>query len=288
LRIKAELNDGKLKSTKGGAMPSLSWALTGKSAEMWIRFVKLSEMGWVLEAQTEMQSFSWPTNPLKVFYLSMVLSRAGLHPLTVKNVTPLLESYNEVRSIDAIKEIYPKTYLNLIVKEKDKYPLHEHIILSLIRQESSFGLKALSSSQAAGLMQMIQPTAMEVADRLKMKIDFPEDLYRPEINIPMGVFYIHQVIKEMNYHIPLALAGYNAGPHKIRTFINQRDVTKKIFETMQEKDYPGMEELWIDELPWAETTGYVKSILRNALIYELIAKGEFQYRPDFWRDFILK
>ncbi|OYZ18643.1 MAG: hypothetical protein B7Y39_13405 [Bdellovibrio sp. 28-41-41] len=288
LRIKAELNDGKLKATKGSAMPAISWALTGKSVEVWARFVKLSELGWVLEAQTEMQNFSWPTNPLKVFYLSMVLSRAGLHPLTVKNVTPLLESYNEVRSIDAIKEIYPKTYLNLIVKEKDKYPLHEHIILSLIRQESSFGLKALSTSQAAGLMQMIQPTAMEVADRLKMKIDFPEDLYRPEINIPMGVFYIHQVIKEMSYHIPLALAGYNAGPHKIRTFINQRDITKKIFETGQDKDYPGMEDLWIDELPWAETTGYVKSILRNALIYELIAKGEFQYRPDFWRDFILK
>lgn len=288
LRIKAELNGGKLKASKGSSMMPISWTLTGKTAEVWNRFIKLSEAGWVMEAQQEMQGFSWPTNPLKVFYIAMVLSKADLHPLTVKNVTPLLESYNEVRSIDAIKEIYPKTYLDLIIKEKDKYPLHEHLILSLIRQESSFGLKALSTSNAAGLMQMIQPTALEVADRLKMKIEFPEDLYRPEINIPMGVFYIHQVVKEMNYHVPLALAGYNAGPHKIRQFVNQREITKKIPEITQDKDYPGLEDLWIDELPWAETTGYVKSILRNALIYELIAKGEYQYRPDFWRDFVLK
>ncbi|GEM_PF-1757469 len=288
LRIKAELNGGKIKPAKGSEMAPISWTLTGKTAEVWSRFIKLSEAGWVLEAQQEMQSFTWPTNPLKVFYISMVLSKADLHPLTVKNVTPLLESYNEVRSLEAIKEIYPKTYLSLIQKEKDRYPLHEHIILSLIRQESSFGLKALSTSNAAGLMQMIQPTAMEVADRLKLKIEFPDDLYRPEINIPMGVFYIHQVVKEMNYHVPLALAGYNAGPHKIKTFVNQREITKKIFETVQEKDYAGLEDLWIDELPWAETTGYVKSILRNALMYELIAKGEFQYRPDFWRDFVLK
>lgn len=288
LRIKAELNGGKIKPVKGSEMAPISWALTGKTAEVWSRFVKLSEAGWVLEAQQEMQNFTWPTNPLKVFYISMILSRADLHPLTVKNVTPLLESYVEVRSLDAIKEIYPKTYLSLIQKEKERYPLHEHIILSLIRQESSFGLKALSTSNAAGLMQMIQPTAMEVAGLLKMKIEFPEDLYRPEVNIPMGVFYIHQVMKEMNYHIPLALAGYNAGPHKIKTFVSQRDVTKKIFDSVQDKDYPGMEDMWIDELPWAETTGYVKSILRNAVMYELIAKGEFQYRPDFWRDFVLK
>ncbi len=288
IRMGAELNEGKIKPAKGAAMAPIKWSLTGKNADVWRRFVKLSELGWVLEAQTEMQSFSWPQNPLKVFYLSMILSKASLHPLSVKNVTPLLETYSEVRSLDAIKEIYPKSYLSLILKEKEKYPLHEHLILSLIRQESSFGLKALSSSQAAGLMQMIQPTALEIAASLKMKIDFPEDLYRPKTNIPMGVYYIHQVIKDMNYNVPLGLAGYNAGPHKIKQFLNQREITKKIFDAVTDKDYPGMEELWFDELPWAETTGYVKSILRNTLIYELIDKGEYQYRPDFWRDFVLK
>lgn len=288
LRISAELNDGKIIPVKGADIPPIKWTLTGKTAEIWQRFVMLSELGWVLEAQAEMQSFSWPQNPMKVFYLSRVLSKANLHPLSVRNVTPLLETYGEVRSIDAIKDLYPKSYLNLILKEKEKYLLHEHLILSLIRQESSFGLKALSTSNAAGLMQMIQPTAMEVAASLKMKIEFPDDLYKPEVNVPMGVYYIHQVIKEMNYSVPLGLAGYNAGPHKIKTFMSQREVTKKIFEGLTDKDYPGMEDLWIDELPWAETTGYVKSILRNTLIYELISKGEYQYRPDFWRDFILK
>ena len=45
LRIKAELNDGKLKATKGSAMPAISWALTGKSVEIWNRFV--NSANWV-------------------------------------------------------------------------------------------------------------------------------------------------------------------------------------------------------------------------------------------------
>ncbi len=112
---------------------------------------------------------------------------------------------------------------------------------------------------------------------------FPEDLYRPEINIPMGTFYYSEVLKEFNLHVPLALAGYNAGPHKIKSFINLREETKSL---LTEKKNSWESEIWIDELPWAETTGYVKSILRNTLIYQLIQGSGLVVKPDFWRDLV--
>jgi soluble lytic murein transglycosylase len=196
----------------------------------------------------------------------------------------LLESTHDIRSLEMLKSIYPVTYSQKIKQESEKYKIDPVLIMSLIRQESSFGLKALSSSQAAGLMQMIQPTAMEVASKLKMKIQFPEDLYRPEINIPMGTFYYSDVLKDFNMHVPLALAGYNAGPHKIKSFISLREETKKI-PTERLSDWES--EIWVDELPWGETTGYVKSILRNTLIYQLLQGKALKSQPDFWRDFIV-
>lgn len=265
-------------------LPSTKWVLHGENEQSWFRFKELSERGWLLEAQSEIQSIPVPTNPVSLYYYSLLLSKAYQHPLAVRLMNQLLEATHDIRNLQMIKSIYPLTYYQKIKSESDKYKINPILIMSLIRQESSFGLRALSSSQAAGLMQMIQPTAMEVAAKLKLKIQFPEDLYRPEINIPMGTYYYSEVLRDFNFHVPLALASYNAGPHRIKTFINLREETKKL---LIEKQMDWESELWIDELPWAETTGYVKSILRNALIYQRIQGQSLNYKPDFWRDFVL-
>lgn len=265
-------------------LPNSKWELLGEVEQSWQRFKELSQRGWVLEAQAEVQSIPAPTNPVNIYYYSLLLAKSYQHPLSVKLMNQLLESTHDIRSLEMLKSIYPLTYSQKIKQESEKYKINPVLIMSLIRQESSFGLKALSSSQAAGLMQMIQPTAMEVAGKLKMKIQFPEDLYRPEINIPMGTFYYSDVLKDFNMHVPLALAGYNAGPHKIKSFIALREETKKI-PTEKLSDWES--EIWIDELPWGETTGYVKSILRNTLIYQLLQGKALKSQPDFWRDFIV-
>lgn len=288
LKIRSELDGGKLNAGKPSELPKVKWVLSEKNRLVWNRFKELSKIGWILEAQNEILELKWPQNPLVVFYITEVLSEASLYPSSVKMMAPLLESYKEVRSVDWLKRIYPYRYSQWIEKESLKNKIDAHLIYSLIRQESSFGLKALSSSQAAGLMQMIQPTALDVAEKLKLKIIFPDDLYRPEINIPMGTFYISAVIKEMNQNIPLALAGYNAGPSRVKTFLNFRKETQGLLTADKDPVPRGIEDIWIDELPWLETTGYVKSILRNMLVYELIKKREITYRSDFWRDFILK
>lgn len=265
-------------------LPSSKWELSGEIEQSWLRFKELSERGWVLEAQAEVQNVPVPTNPVNIYYYSQLLAKSYQHPLSVKLMNQLLETTHDIRSLEMLKSIYPLTYSQKIKIESEKYKINPILIMSLIRQESSFGLKALSSSQAAGLMQMIQPTAMEVAGKLKMKIQFPEDLYRPDINIPMGTFYYSEVLKDFNMHVPLALAGYNAGPHKIKSFLSLREETKKIPLTAL-NDWES--EIWIDELPWAETTGYVKSILRNTLIYQMLQGKALKSQPDFWRDFVV-
>jgi len=285
IKLQSESEEGKSGVfSELNKLPKTKWEVLGEVEQSWQRFKELSERGWLLEAQSEVQNIPTPTNPVTIYYFSILLSKAYQHPLSVKLMNQLLETTHDIRNLEMIKSIYPLTYSQKIKLESDKYRINPILIMSLIRQESSFGLKALSTSQAAGLMQMIQPTAMEVAGKLKLKIQFPEDLYRPEINIPMGTFYYSEVLKDFNLHVPLALASYNAGPHKVKSFINLRSETKNL---MNEKHDTWESELWVDELPWAETTGYVKSILRNTLIYQLIEGKALTAKPDFWRDFVV-
>ncbi|MCK6598007.1 MAG: transglycosylase SLT domain-containing protein [Bdellovibrionaceae bacterium] len=267
-------------------LPHSQWELMGELEANWFRFKELSERGWILEAQQELQNFTLPTNPLNQYYFTQILAKASQHPLVVRVMNQLLETSQDIRSEEMIRSMYPMTYFQKINSEALKYKLDPFLIMSLIRQESSFGLKALSTSNAAGLMQMIQPTALEVASKLKLKIQFPEDLYKPDVNIPMGTYYYSEVLKDFKMHIPLALASYNAGPHKIKSFLALRSETKNLM-TEYEKLNDWENEIWIEELPWAETTGYVKSILRNSLVYRLLQGKPVVYKYDFWREFLL-
>jgi soluble lytic murein transglycosylase len=126
-------------------------------------------------------------------------------------------------------------------------------------------------------MQLIGPTAQEVATELGLRgISIPEDVFVPENNIQMGTYYIAKMIKQFNGHVPLGLAAYNAGPHRLKSFIDGR---KEVSAQMQKFSSDPLDEMWFDELPWYETSFYVKAILRNAIMYQLLDKSTAK-EPD--------
>lgn len=110
-----------------------------------------------------------------------------------------------------------KTFKDIISKYSKKYNLSEKFIEAIIKQESSFNPKAVSSSGAKGLMQLMPSTFQ---DCLK-KTCLPEnsDPFNPEINISCGSYYFSWIrdqyfpgekeLKKEQYYI-LAVA-YNAG-----------------------------------------------------------------------------
>jgi soluble lytic murein transglycosylase len=165
--------------------------------------------------------------------------------------------------------------------EAERYGVHASLLQALTRQESAFNIKAVSSSQALGLMQMIPSTAREVAKKLGLIIEIPGDMFRPEVNIPMGSFYIAQMLAQFENNVPFALAAYNAGPHRMSTWLEGRSELKSLVS--QPSGAP-RDELWFDELPWSETSFYVKAILRNILLYRLATEGPFTVQPVLWQD----
>jgi soluble lytic murein transglycosylase len=158
-----------------------------------------------------------------------------------------------------IQYIFPLTYFDLI--KKNAQNLDPLVIISLIRQESSFNPNAVSVVGATGLMQLMPATAKRFNSKVKVK-----HLSNPEININIGTKYLRQLINRYDGNLIYALASYNAGENRIDRW------KKEIFRT----DDPLAT---IEAIPFEETRNYVKLIYRNYFFYSLLSKKSILMTP---------
>lgn len=100
------------------------------------------------------------------------------------------------------------------------------LVLSVIHVESVFDPQALGRyrsgepSGALGLMQLKFETAREVAGMLGIKLTGPDDLFKPEVNIPLGVAYLTQVISRFK-SLKLGILAYNQGPGTVHSIVER-------------------------------------------------------------------
>jgi len=98
-------------------------------------------------------------------------------------------------------------FTHLVSKYSTQYNLRPEFVHSIIQQESSYNPKAISKSNAKGLMQLLPMTWEEVTK--KLCIENP-DPFNPETNIRAGCYYLDWCRKNMNLEWAMA-AGYNQG-----------------------------------------------------------------------------
>lgn len=102
------------------------------------------------------------------------------------------------------------------------------LLLAVIKVESVFNSRALGRfrsgdlSGAMGLMQIKFATAQEVAKRLQFTLNSPEDLFKPEINIAIGVAYLTHLISRFQ-SFKLGLLAYNQGPQAIKMTLSKKE-----------------------------------------------------------------
>ena len=111
-------------------------------------------------------------------------------------------------------------YQPLISKVSKKYALDDALIRAIIRVESNFNPKAVSTAGAQGLMQLMPKTAEE----LEVKNPF-----NPEENVEGGVKYFKYLLDRFDDNIPFAIAAYHAGESSVRKYdgIPPYDSTQK-------------------------------------------------------------
>jgi len=101
---------------------------------------------------------------------------------------------------------------DLIVAAAARNGIDHHLILAVMRQESSFNPQAISYKGARGLMQLMPATAARFGVR---------DIFDPAQNIEGGARYLRFLLNTFNGDIELALAGYNAGENAVARYGNQ-------------------------------------------------------------------
>jgi len=112
-------------------------------------------------------------------------------------------------------------------KAAAKYNLPPELIKGVIRAESNFQVRAISTAGAQGLMQLMPATAEELGVKNPFNI---------EQNIDGGAKYLRKMLDRFGGDVRKALAAYNAGP--------------------------GIVIKYNGRVPYPETRQYVKRVLR--------------------------
>ena len=145
--------------------------------------------------------------------------------------------------------IYPVLYEDEINKFALEYNISPYLFLSLIREESHFDKNARSRVGAIGLVQIMPDTAKYIHDESISR----KDLY--DKNIETGAKYFNYLTNMYEGNVYMALLAYNAGPGKIKQWMNN-DLVKHV-ET----------DAFVENIPYSETKNYIKKILSSYWIY---------------------
>jgi soluble lytic murein transglycosylase len=136
------------------------------------------------------------------------------------------------------------------VEEAHKtFGVDKNLIWAIMRQESLFDPWAISPSGAKGLMQLMDFTAREVSQRYRIL----NSVFSPRENILLGTAYLREMIEHWKGDWVRAIASYNAGPNRVRGFIQHADPY-----------------VFIETIPISETRNYVKRVLENYYTYRAL------------------
>lgn len=147
---------------------------------------------------------------------------------------------------------YPMPWKDEIAFASRATGLASETIWAVMRRESKFKQYALSRRGAVGLMQLMPATADEVAGNLRIAA---EDLYSPRHNILVGAAHFASLAKQFDGELPRIVAAYNAGAACVSRW-----------DTLEAQDWIE----WVEAIPYAETREYVRSVLENREVYNLI------------------
>ena len=158
------------------------------------------------------------------------------------------------RELNAAANAYPAPYREIIVRASAKRNVDPRFVLAIMRQESSFKERARSAAAARGLLQLTMDIVAKYGEGAGFKNIQEDDLYRPEVNIGIGVVYLADLFR-MFPNLPEAVAAsYNGGEDNVARWVRRAG----------HKDAG----VFSSEVGFAESKDYVFKVLANYRAYK--------------------
>jgi len=151
-----------------------------------------------------------------------------------------------------IRAIYPWPHRAVIEAEAAEFGVDPMLLAALVRQESVFDPDALSPAGARGLAQLLAGTAAQLARGLDLAFA-PAWLAVPDLNLHLGAAHLAELLRRFGGRVEVALAAYNAGSRPVNRWLARPGATEP--------------DQFVELIPFPETRGYVRSVLRNRELY---------------------
>ncbi|MGI4850732.1 MAG: transglycosylase SLT domain-containing protein [Janthinobacterium lividum] len=217
-------------------------------------FVKIIHLLAKADLDQHILSFSYvlakklPSNIERQQVLSLIYDLAPNYAVTIAQAIASHQSVLHTEAYPTLKDYYD---------QHDK-KVNMALVHAVIRKESGFVPKAISSANAQGLMQLLPETAKSLAR--KLDIPWSENLLteQPLTNVRLGTFYLKRQLEKYNNSLPKTLASYNAGPGTLKKWLAR-------FPDPDTKEIDVLD--WIEILPYSETCNYIHRVLENYVIY---------------------
>lgn len=137
------------------------------------------------------------------------------------------------------------------------------LVLGITRQESGFDPLVRSSVGARGMMQLMPATAQLTARKIGVNYA-PGLLDDPEYNMRLGQSYLGELIGNFSGSYVMAIAGYNAGPGRPRSWVTFCGDPRT--SSVDPVDF-------IECIPFSETRNYVMRVMEGMVVYRAKLAG---------------
>ncbi len=142
--------------------------------------------------------------------------------LTQKSNAARYSYYSTVVPEASIPKLDRQTYVFLtdygkkLQELSNAYGIDWRLALAVLRQESAFDPEATSDKGAAGLMQLMPETGLQLAI-----VNNVDDISNPVENIKLGIIHLRDMLREFSdsegdNRIELAVAAYNCGLSRVQ------------------------------------------------------------------------
>jgi len=132
------------------------------------------------------------------------------------------------------------------------------LAMAIARQETELNQRAVSPAGARGLMQLMPRTAKRVAGWIGEEYSRSRLTEDWQYNARLGQTYLARRIGQFGGSYVLAAAAYNAGAHRVDTWI----------AAYGDPRLPGVDMIdWIETIPFSETRNYVQRVTEALYVY---------------------
>jgi len=237
----------------------------GSELEFLLGFFEYGASGLALPY---IQSVEKDLSPAELRKVAEALTASG----NWKNALELVSRYTDRKNYELARQdlflLFPQPYKELIEKYAGEAELGAEIVYGLIRTESYFASDAVSRSGAVGLVQLMAPTAVDMAGRIARgggpDYRIPEiNLKDPETSIHIGSFYLRYLVEQMGNPM-LALLAYNGGMGRVRRWLAADS---------QQSGGGLPHDLFLESIEFSETREYGRRVLSAASVYGYLYYG---------------